>query len=1143
MKIISLKERVTSEENIFNAIHALPSYIFEEPLLNTKDLHLYHQLLDEFNEELVKNTIITCRSRIKNIIENSDKFFEVSIYFRIKKYNTKTKNVEFRPMHTARLIDLICMASMLQCLMFEDDEKRKPSDLSKKIPHNFYGNRPSTSVDRIFEVWQEKYTAYNQEIVDASKEFRQSHEYKTEVTLDIKNFFPSISPMFIVDYCYETLSGRYGENQENLNTLKIILEKLIYLKVDEANILAWKANYYGEKIPSSSLYLTRGVPQGLPQSYFFGNLCMVEIRNVLKRPDMFDGVAIFYVDDSVIYIKDTYTNNNVFYKKIKILNEAVNAHINGFIKNLASASTVQHFHNQIEYTIIFHDNDKSHCCHIDDTEWNLHGLPRIVSGLDFSMLLDEIDQNIQIDKLNALNKFVENYLTIIKISKLYESKPLNASRLEELNVLIEKIKADNDFDPEIFKQPNNDVLADDLEADEKLLKRYKKLFLYNLKALKFKQEGSINIESFINDFSIQNPSPEEFERWTDNDDGSRFRAEGRMLIRNLPQKKAINIYTEACKWEKVVASVDSSQTEWLYYQKDFNGTLILKEIIEDNYNGLKLKMKLHYCQLRQTTLENRVDKLKELIKDLETIADRHEEKKEKDTDRPIFSIIGEYMTYSLRNSEEMKRRILNAFFSFVSEYEVSDSMMLVKVSGKPIPYSELRILSMLRNKNFLLKDFKHFISTLDIKSLENKMSIDYGLTKILSEIRRYVSNPVWIDSVIQTHRITKGLWQNGSKFLNAYTLHNEEHAITLIEKSIDIIKKINYLSLKQVDYFILFIACYLHDISMVIHPNLHDINDQSEKANQLISRWILKLQKKSKEFQKKKGQENRHNHTNMYKETGILLKDIFEDFYRHFEDTIRDSHAKESARFVIEKHKDLFAYLDPAMISTIAHVGESHGYDISDVYGLTSRAQHDTISEKYIMMVIRLADLHDVANDRINYHLLQQNVWHMNEYSRFHWISHLVTDSIRLIPEYSIYFQPIEHNNKIDIQQHLIETLKFELYLNVKCLSPIPQSDNFIKCSGITDIEMLNSSETTTGCFTFRIGSGVCKNNSCPTICRWTMKKHAWLVKELEALNYYLNSINQGMIRTRIELNIKFKDEFNLEQDLYDDVINFLETH
>ena len=45
--------------------------------------------------------------------------------------------------------------------MFDDsDGTRKYSELSKMLPHNFYGNIPSENVDILFKKWSEKYRQY-----------------------------------------------------------------------------------------------------------------------------------------------------------------------------------------------------------------------------------------------------------------------------------------------------------------------------------------------------------------------------------------------------------------------------------------------------------------------------------------------------------------------------------------------------------------------------------------------------------------------------------------------------------------------------------------------------------------------------------------------------------------------------------------------------------------------------------------------------------------------------------------------------------------------------------------------------------------------------------------------------------------------
>ena len=138
------------------------------------------------------------------------------------------------------------------------------------------------------------------------------------------------------------------------------------------------------------------------------------------------------------------------------------------------------------------------------------------------------------------------------------------------------------------------------------------------------------------------------------------------------------------------------------------------------------------------------------------------------------------------------------------------------------------------------------------------------------------------------------------------------------------------------------------------------------------------------------------------KEAGIFIVSVFNKVYEYFENEVRTNHAHDSAKFIRERSNSLLSYLEPALLSFVADVSESHGNDVWDVYGLKSRAKDDTVSMKYLMMLIRLADLMDVANDRVNYHLLRQNLTHLSSTSKFHWISHLVTDRMELRTTYDI---------------------------------------------------------------------------------------------------------------------------------------------
>ena len=78
-----------------------------------------------------------------------------------------------------------------------------------------------------------------------------------------------------------------------------------------------------EEFLAKDRLFAKGVAQGLPQSYFFGNLCMAYIRKEIVAADMFKGKDYFYVDDSVIYVKgfnEKILEVKAFNKKITSLN-------------------------------------------------------------------------------------------------------------------------------------------------------------------------------------------------------------------------------------------------------------------------------------------------------------------------------------------------------------------------------------------------------------------------------------------------------------------------------------------------------------------------------------------------------------------------------------------------------------------------------------------------------------------------------------------------------------------------------------------------------------------------------------------------------------------------------------------------------
>ena len=431
---MKLFDKILDGRNIFNSIFCMESYVFDKGLLDTSepvylhnegelediiagnDLELYYALADKHNVELISKVIACCQRKLKWVLANKENLFDATVYFKIKNYDADAKRLNFRPMHTSRLTDLICMVSIMNCLMFDDDlEKgeRKLSDLSKLLPHNFYGNIPSTDVQYLFHKWQTKYKEYTEEVIEHCRTYQQNHNYLTEVSLDIKNFFPSISPKILYDYIISKLSKTYEDDKE---TLRTAVAKLLYFNISKGNIEPWKEYYYleGTDLSGTNLFMNCGIPQGLPQSYFFGNLCMIEVKRLLMQDKTFKGDAYFYVDDSVIYIQAK-LDDKKFKEKISNLNESLKEWCENTEKKDSTISDYIDedylaFQKKLNYKIKFHENGKSVFTHIDDADNQYGPILNVTretymnSNLTYN--LDEIDDHVSLKKLISLDKVI-----------------------------------------------------------------------------------------------------------------------------------------------------------------------------------------------------------------------------------------------------------------------------------------------------------------------------------------------------------------------------------------------------------------------------------------------------------------------------------------------------------------------------------------------------------------------------------------------------------------------------------------------------------------------------------------------------------------------------------------------------------------
>lgn len=1136
----SLKELILSEENIYNAIYAVHSYILEPKLLNSDDINLLRRLHDKYDFKNDIQTLLSeCKGKLKTILESKSELFEINVFFKLKKLDgeigqkkdeDKTR-VIYRPLHSASLKDQICMAAMLLPLMFDDTSgKRRLSELSRMLPHNFYGNIPNTSVENIFMNWTDKYREYSNTVNNRSREYKKTKEYNKEICFDLKDFFPSIDPQMIFNFIWNKVNSQYAGDDEQ--TLKTILTKLLYFKIPEDNLMGWTKDYFGnvEISPVDGFYPAKGIAQGLPQSYFFGNLCMIDVAQEIENSKDLDQTdSYFYVDDSVVFARNI--DNSNFVKIIANLNknlEQVTSKYN--YTEIALNNDYLTCAKQIKYKIQFHDERKSSICDIEDSMSglaDLFGVQRTVSnGGWIKGNIDEIDDNVAQKKLQALKNLVEK-----------EIKKTVSEQNTRKNPDWGKIRL-------------------------KWLRRYKRYFLFRLKKIQLLLNGEFDrkiYDEFLQRFRITEIIDEKsnmfdhiqiiFELFEEDI----FKSEFELLLTHMPSEMKSDFCKKIKQFDERISvfhSDDKRNEKYLYYCR------IAEGLLESNFITIN-----QYAALSQLVRSsNHVGNSETLVKVLQNrknswqyikFSDDSESTTETDANVTSFPAIQlpAYCRFIFNNSDNFKRKILNCLLSIACNVTPEDTFSILRNDIKPIRYYELRIFAMLRNRRCNIQVLMDLIQKLDIADVTERMEIDLDILKGLGIFEQRVHDPSLIDKLILTHRLVKSLWHNGSKFLNAYTLHNQEHAINLIKNTVRLINNIDFLNLKARDYFLLFNACYLHDISMVIHPNIALLNDSNTKSEQLISKWVGKLLESNDNLEKyfKLGNPAATDILKIRKNVGLDLVEAFKNVFDYFEDKVRGPHAHESALCIKQWQSGMLSYLSELDAEIIALVSESHGWDPTNVYGIKSSAKEDLVSIKYMMILIRVADLLDLANDRIDYFLLKQNRSQMNMVSRYHWISHLITDGYAIDVDYELKEnhvlegRPISERINIDIFLNTEIVAAFHVnskpckgikgYLTAESQKRYPQNLPKHKC---LKYEFINDDTSCNGSNLQHTQDT--NERDCPFLCAWMSNKHAWLFSELKKLKKYLEAVNSSLVESDIAVRFFYSNYRTLDPEFYDDV-------
>jgi hypothetical protein len=451
--------------------------------------------------------------------------------------------------------------------------------------------------------------------------------------------------------------------------------------------------------------------------------------------------------------------------------------------------------------------------------------------------------------------------------------------------------------------------------------------------------------------------------------------------------------------------------------------------------------------------------------------------------------------------------------------ELNENLYITRCGKKPLNYFELRLAIAARNNrldmSLINKILKEYFKAKQVRAL------DYTVFEAIYYFRLFARDPKYIDNLILIHKYTTELWENGSKYMHFYTLHNQSHAIELIKNINNLVKAIDYLKISKIDYYILYITCYLHDISMVIYPKQEKFLMKNWNDANLI---YMSFTEKLKEL----------TYYNVIEEHNMkeLLLDVYRKMDILFENEVRNNHVKASAKY-IRNSKDLL-FIDEAVLDIVADVAYSHGMDTRDVYHIKSSAQNHLISKKFMMILIRLADLFDMSEGRVSMPLFYNNKENMSSTTKFHWISHLITGKFKIINNYYIKDPDINDNNPSYFKPgNIDEIITVEINVNLSQLTTI---DNQRKCEMVC---MKNYNIKNEVVLEIQNDRKECNQKKCNFVCKWFMKKNGYIIYELYYLQNYLEDV-QNYFKTSFNIKLKLNDSNILRADDFDDLKDYI---
>lgn len=160
------------------------------------------------------------------------------------------------------------------------------------------------------------------------------------------------------------------------------------------------------------------------------------------------------------------------------------------------------------------------------------------------------------------------------------------------------------------------------------------------------------------------------------------------------------------------------------------------------------------------------------------------------------------------------------------------------------------------------------------------------------------------------------------------------------------------------------------------------------------------------------------------------------------------------------------------------------------------------------------------------------NMENMSEVSRFHWLSHLLTEKYELKTEYTLLETKDSRKKQKFLERGSIqENIVLIVYVNMPRMTG--------EKSGACGNRKLVKKNRDERVLEIQCGIG-CEQEQCNFLCKWFGKKNDYLFRELDALQNYLNDLPDNYFTSKVTVQVRYEENNPLTAQQFTMLRNFV---